>query len=81
MAPTLTDGELVFTRPIKKGALAVEGDMVVLRAGGSFIVKRVVEVNEEYIVVTSDSESETSVFCHRPLSHDRVVGKVIGNFQ
>ena len=80
MAPTLTDGELVCTRPIKKGALAVEGDMVVLRAGGSFIVKRVVEVNQDYIVVTSDSKSETSVFCHRSLSNDRVVGKVIGNF-
>ena len=80
MAPSLRDGDLVFTRSIREGGAAAAGDMVVLRAGGNFIVKRVSESDHNSIVLASDSGKETSIFCHRSLSKNRVVGKVIAYF-
>ena len=80
MAPTLKDGDLVFTRSIRKGAIAAVGDIVVLRAGDNFIVKRVFDSNNDSIVLAGDSSTETSIYCYRPLSKNRVVGKVIASF-
>ena len=80
MAPTLKDGDLVFTRSIRKGAIAAVGDIVVLRAGDNFIVKRVFDSNHDSIVLAGDSSTETSSYCYRPLSKNRVVGKVIASF-
>ena len=80
MAPTLKDGDLVFTRSIKKGAIAAVGDIVVLRAGDNFIVKGVFDSNHDSIVLAGDSGTETSIYCYRPLSKNRVVGKVIASF-
>ena len=80
MAPTLKDGDLVFTRSIGQGAIASVGDIVVLRAGDNFIVKRVFDSNHDSIVLAGDSSTETCVYCYRPLSKDRVVGKVIASF-
>ena len=80
MFPTLKDRDLVFTRSLRKGAIAAVGDIIVLRVAGKFIVKRVFESNHDSIVVASDSDKDTSVYCHRPLSRNRVVGKVIANF-
>ena len=79
MAPTLRDGDLVFTRSLKKGGTAAVGDIVVLRAGGNFIVKRVSDSDHDSIVLASDSGKETSIFCHRSLSKNRIVGKVIAH--
>lgn len=80
MSPTLKDGDLVLTGSLRKGAIAAVGDIVVLRVGGKFIVKRVFESNHDSIVLASDSGKDTSVYCHRPISKNRVVGKVIANF-
>ena len=80
MAPTLKDGDLVFTRSIRKGAIAAVGDIVVLKAGDNFIVKRVFDSNHDSIVLAGDSSTETSIYCYRPLSKNRVVGKVIASF-
>ena len=80
MAPTLRDGDLVFTRSLRKGGKAAVGDIVVLRAGDNFIVKRVFDSNHDSIVLAGDSSTETSIYCYRPLSKNRVVGKVIASF-
>ena len=80
MAPTLRDRDLLITRSIRKGELAAAGDIVVLRAGSNFIVKRVHESNHDSIILASDSDSEDSTYCYRPLSRNRVVGKVLVNF-
>ena len=80
MSPTLQDKDLVFTLSLRKGAIAAIGDIIVLRVAGKFIVKRVFESNHDSIVVASDSDKDTSVYCHRSLSRNRVVGKVVANF-
>ena len=80
MAPTLRDRDLLITRSIREGELAAAGDIVVLKAGSNFIVKRVYESNRDSIILASDSGKEDSTYCYRPLSRNRVVGKVLVNF-
>ncbi len=80
MAPTLRDRDLLITRSIREGELAAEGDIVVVKAGSNFIVKRVHESNHDSIILASDSDKEESNYCYRPLSRNRVVGKVLFNF-
>ena len=79
MAPTLRDRDLLITRSIREGELAAAGDIVVLKAGSNFIVKRVHESNHDSIILASDSGKD-STYCYRPLSRNRVVGKVLVNF-
>ena len=80
MTPTLKDRDLIITRSIRKGELAAAGDIVVLKAGSNFIVKRVHESNHDSIILASDSVEEDSIYCYRWLPKNRLVGKVLASF-
>ncbi len=71
MLPTIRPGELI---KIKKGIAPCPGDVVVFRAGGSFVAHRLVW-KKNFVAVT---KGDNNPFCDRPISVFDIVGVVEG---
>ncbi|MAD91152.1 MAG: hypothetical protein CMQ54_00240 [Gammaproteobacteria bacterium] len=80
MSPTLLDGEIVFSVRFCKKLSVKPRNLVIVKASSGFIVKRVSSVRLNSIFLQSDSLTETSIYCHRPLPKRKLVGRIIAAY-
>ena len=80
MSPTLLDGEFVLSTYCRTKLQVKPEDLVILKTSSGYIVKRVLSQSSDSVVLKSDSSRDTSVYCHRPLTKKKLVGRVLASY-
>ena len=80
MSPTLLDGEFVLSKDFRTKLQVKPEDLVILKTSSGYIVKRVLSESSDSIVLKSDSSTDTSVYCPRPLTKKKLVGRVLAAY-
>ena len=70
MSPTIEKGDIVI---VKIGEKAQEKDIITYKKGKSFITHRIIEINEDSIIVKGDNNNTQDA----PINQDAILGKVI----